>query len=169
MRILTAMNELQERSPRRRLYWITAAVAVAVLATLLWPVIPVYKAVGAIPFAIRCDQTIPDDVRVRFGFVPKKIIDLVIEARRNGLPSEYPLEEIPKHGTEPLSASLQICETGIVGDTSNRFSRRYPESETMLLEFEYANGRVDYQTVPIPWESAERPVNLVISLPKQDR
>lgn len=101
-------------------------------------------------------------MRVSYGIVPEKFIEQTIDAHRQGHPTEYHFGEVVK--TEPSSVTLTVCEVGSFG----RSAKRYPESETMLVAFEYSDGHRDYQTIPIPWESTERPVKIVISFPKRD-
>lgn len=160
------MNEDHRSLASRWPLWVAGAIAFAVLIALIWPAMRGYRAVGSISVQIVCDETIPDDVRVSYGFVPEKVIAEVIAAQKRGQPSEYRLDEIDR--TEETFASLTVCKVGYFGSSKNHVTQRYPESETMLVEFARADGHREYQTVRIPWQSSERPLKIVLSIPSQE-
>ena len=163
---MTIMNNATKASSPRRL-WAAGAIGAVCILAIIWPAFDGYCAVGFIGLELTCDPSIPGNVRVSYGIVPEKFIEQTIDAHRQGNAGEFLLDEILK--TEPTSASLSFCESGdFIGSAFQRV-RRYPESETILIAFEYPDGRREYQTVRIPWESVERPVKMVISLPKQVR
>lgn len=156
------MNDSWQSSSPRRIIWVACVLGLALFVAFVWLATHGYRAVGSIDLEIRCDPSIPDDLRVSYGIVPKQFIEQTIEEHRQGHPTEHHFDEVIK--TEPSSIFLTVCEVGVFGGSANR----YPESDTMLVAFEYPDGHRDYQTVLIPWESTERPVQIVISLPKRD-
>lgn len=163
--MLFDMNDDDRTSKSRRIFWLAGVIGLAFLVARIWPATRGYRAVGSIDVEMVCDRTIPDDVRVSYGFVPEKLIPLVVDAQRQGRPTEYRLDEIDR--SEETFASLTVCEVGF-GASENQVTQRYPESETMLVEFAHADGRREYQTVRIPWQSSERPLKIVLSMPSHE-
>jgi hypothetical protein len=159
------MNDDHRSSASRWRLGVAGTIGFAVLVALIWPATRGYRAVGSISVQIVCDETIQDDVRVSYGFVPERFIAEVIEARKQRLPGEYRLDKIDR--TEETFASLTVCEVGYFGKPENHVTQRYPESETVLVEFTRTDGHREYQTVRIPWQASERPLKIVLSMPSR--